>query len=99
MVNKVLVYYHGVIGIPGKGPHWIDTYEPNKTIGQIINRMEELKLGERNKRIEMFKFERGNMSKFDRNNPYWHHDTKLSEYVSIMGGNPINDVMMIFFLV
>lgn len=38
MVNT-LVYWYGIIGIPGKGPHYMETYEPNRTIGQIIQTM------------------------------------------------------------
>jgi hypothetical protein len=41
-------------------------------------------LVEKNKRVEIFKHY-GDMRKFDKLNPYWAHDTKLSDYVNIMG--------------
>lgn len=96
-MSKIYVYWHGVIGIPGKGPHWIGDYDPNMTIGQIIQKMEQGGCGERNKRIEIFKFEKGNMSKWDKQNPYWSHDTKLSDYVNIMGSG--KDVHMVCLFV
>lgn len=99
MSHNILVYWAGIIGIPGKGPNWIEPYHPDKTIGQIIKNMEENKLGERNKRIEIFKFEKGNMNKYDRHNPYWNHDTKLSDYVSAMGGWSGRDVMLAYHIV
>ena len=40
-MSKIYVYWHGVIGIPGKGPHWMGAYDPNMTIGQIIQKMEQ----------------------------------------------------------
>jgi len=82
---NILVYWIGIVGIAGKGPNWIEPYNPNKTIGEIISTMQKNGLGERNKRIEIFKFEKGNISKYDKNNPHWSHDTKLSDYVNIMG--------------
>lgn len=30
---NILVYWIGVIGIPDKGPHYIEIYDPNRTIG------------------------------------------------------------------
>lgn len=54
--------------------------------------------GEQNKRIEIFKFQKGNLNKYDTSNPHWTHDTKLSEYVNQMGlfGN---DVQLIYVIV
>ena len=31
-----LIYRYGIIGIPGKGPHYMENYDSNRTIGQII---------------------------------------------------------------
>lgn len=90
-----LIYWVGIIGIPGKGPHHQEVYDPNRTIGQIIQTMTASGLVEKNKRIEMFKHYPGNLNKYDVNNPYWSHDTKLSEYVSQMGGSSANNVALV----
>ncbi len=86
MSQKILVYWIGVIGVPGKGPAYIAPYNPNQTIGELISLLQKSGLGERNKRIEIFKHQPGNMSKYDVNAPHWHHNTKLSDYLSQMGG-------------
>ena len=91
---KTLVYWHGIIGIPGKGPHYMETYNPNRTIGEIIQTMTTNGLVERNKRVEIFKFQPGNLSKYNTADPYWGHETKLSDYVNKMGGNG-GDVMLV----
>lgn len=97
MVKKALVYWHGIVGIAGKGPNYITDYNPSMTIGQLIASMTNCGYcGERNKRIEIFKFERGNVSKYDKNNPYWSHNTTLSEYLNIMGREPSDDIMLIY---
>jgi len=85
-MTQILVYWIGIIGIPGKGPNWIENYDPNRTIGDLIHTMKINKLGENNKRIEILKHEYGNLNKYDKNNPYWNHSTKLSEYVAYCGG-------------
>ena len=84
-MSKTLVYWHGIIGIPGKGPHYMECYDPNRTIGQIIQTMTANEFVERNKRVEIFKHQPGNISKYNISNPYWSHDTKLSDYVNYMG--------------
>jgi hypothetical protein len=33
---EIAVYWIGIIGIPGKGPNWIEPYNPHKTIGELI---------------------------------------------------------------
>lgn len=85
MSQNTLVYWHGIIGIPGKGPNWMEKYDPNRTIGELIHTMHAHKLGEQNKRIEIFKFRPGHLDKYDKNDLYWSHTTKLSEYLNIMG--------------
>jgi hypothetical protein len=46
------------------------------------------------------KFQYGNLDKYDRNNPYWSHDTKLSEYLNFMGGwRGSNDLMLVYCIV
>ena len=99
MVNYTLVYWHGIIGIPGKGPNYSEKYNPDRTIGEIIQTMMTYKLGANNKRIEIFKFTPGRLDKYNPNDLYWNHNTKLSEYVNIMGGLPVNDVMLIYVIV
>jgi len=97
-MTRVLVYYFGIIGVPGKGPQLIDSYNPEKTIGDVIQNLKNT-LTERSKRVEILKFEKGNINRYDRNNPHWPHDTKLKDYVSHMGGLNGGDVMLIFCLV
>ena len=84
-MSKTLVYWIGIIGIPGKGPHYMEPYDPNRTIGQIIQTITTNGLGERNKRVEIFKHQSGNISKYNISDPHWSHDTKLSDYVNLMG--------------
>jgi hypothetical protein len=65
MSKKTLVYWIGIIGIPGKGPHYMEPYDPNRTIGQIIQTMTSNGHVERNKRVEIFKFQPGNLNKYN----------------------------------
>ena len=94
-MSKTLVYWYGNIGIPGKGPHYMEPYDPNRTIGQVIQTMTKNGFVEKNKRVEMFKHQPGNMSKYDTNNPYWTHDTKLSEYVNFMRAHNWKDIQLV----
>jgi hypothetical protein len=94
-MKRILVYWIGIIGIPGKGPAYIETYDPNRTIGELIQIMNS-GFGEKNKRIEIFKFKPGNINNYDKNSPYWSHNTKLSDYVIQMGGFNGNDIQLIY---
>lgn len=96
--RNVNVYFNEIIGVPGKGPNWIEPYNGDTTIGDIIRKMTDNKLGERNKRIEILKHERGYLGRFDKQNLWWSYDTKLRDYISAMGhGRP--DVMMVYYIV
>uniref|UniRef100_A0A6C0H7K8 Uncharacterized protein n=1 Tax=viral metagenome TaxID=1070528 RepID=A0A6C0H7K8_9ZZZZ len=99
MAQNTLVYWYGIIGIPGKGPNWMEQYNPNKTIGEIIQTLTVNKLGERNKRIEIFKHAPGNMSKYDSNNMHWDHNTTLSEYLNIMGLYDSKNIMLVYVVI
>jgi len=100
MSKRILVYWHGIVGIAGKGPAYIEAYDEKKTIGEVIQTMTKAGCGEKNKRIEIFKFEKGNMNKYDKNNPYWSHDTKLSDYLTIVGGwGKSNDLWLVYCIV
>ena len=94
-MKKTLVYWHGIIGNPGKGPHYMEPYDPNRTIGHIIQTMTSSGLVERNKRVEIFKFQFGNLNKYDKSDPYWSHNTKLEDYVNQMGGIRPCDIELI----
>lgn len=97
MSKQLLVYWHGIIGIAGKGPNYYESYNPDRTIGDIIEAMKVNKLGENGKRIEMFKFQKGNMNKYDINDMYYNHNMKLSEYLNIVGGwNGSNNLMLVY---
>jgi hypothetical protein len=91
MTQKILVYYAGIVNIAGKGPNWIEPYNPNKTLGEVIKTMKKHGFGN----IKIFKYEKKNINKFDKNNLYWSPDTKLSEYVYNMGFYG-NDVMLVY---
>ena len=43
MAQNTIVYWHGIIGIPGRGPNWMETYNPDRTIGELIQTMTEKK--------------------------------------------------------
>jgi len=98
MTKQTLVYWHGIIGIPGKGPNWSEPYNPDRTIGDIIRDMKANNLGENGKQIEIFKFQRGNLSKYDVNDMYWNHNTKISEYLEIMGGWNGSNILMLIYI-
>ena len=95
---STLVYWHGILGIPGKGPNWMEPYNPDRTIGEIIQSMKNAGLGER-KNIEILKFKTGDVSKYDKNNPWWPHDTKLSEVVAHHGGLSGNNIQLVYYMV
>jgi hypothetical protein len=97
-MSRTLVYWYGIIGIPGKGPNYMEPYDPNRTIGQIIQTMSSNGLGE-NKRVEIFKFQPGNLNKYNISDPYWSHDTKLSDYVKLMGGCGSGDVQLVYVFI
>ena len=99
MVQEILVYWHGIVGIAGKGPNWMEPYNPNRTIGELIQTMKTHKLGENNKRIEIFKISPGNLSKYDINDPYWAHNTTLAEYLQYMGGSNGRYLMLVYVVV
>lgn len=95
-MSKTLVYWYGNIGIPGKGPHYMEPYNPNRTIGEIIQTITINGLVERNKRVEIFKHQYGNINKYNLSDPYWSHDTKLLDYVNLMGGHVLGgDIQLI----
>lgn len=96
---RILVYWVGIIGIPGKGPAHMESYDPNRRIGDLIHTMANAGVGERHKRIEILKFNKGNINSYDRNDPYWNHNSTLSDYVMYMGGLHGNDISLIFCLV
>jgi hypothetical protein len=98
-MKRILVYWIGIIGIPGKGPAYMENYDPNRTVRELIQSMINARIGEKNKRIEILKFKPGDINKYDKNNPYWSHDTKLSDYVNQMNGTNCNDIQFIFCLV
>lgn len=93
-MSRTLVYWIGNLGIPGKGPHYGELYDPNRTIGQVIEAMTANGLVERNKRVEMFKHWPGNVSKYDVSGPYWSHEPTLLEYVHEMGRQNGSDIQM-----
>lgn len=81
MPKNILLYWIGNIGISGKGANYSIPYNPNTTIGDIIANI-PLCCKSQNTRIEILKFQKGNINKYDINNPYWSHETKLSDYLA-----------------
>jgi hypothetical protein len=95
MTPQVIVFWIGNIGIPNKGPGWMEPYNPARTIGELVRDMTANNVGG-GKRVEIFKHEYGNLNKYDKSNPYWNHSTTLAEYVSYCGGLNGNYVQLIF---
>lgn len=96
-MTDTLVYWIGVIGIPGKGGgHYMEKYNPDRTIGQIIQTMTANGLVERNKRVEILKHQYGNINKYDMSAPYWHHNAKLSELMC--GHTGVNAELICVFI-
>ena len=91
-----LVYWIGNIGIAGKCPGWSEPYNPDRTIGELIQTLIANRCTDANKRIEILKHEFGNINKYDKSNPYWSHDTKLSEWVATMGGFSGKYIQLVF---
>jgi hypothetical protein len=42
-----LVYWIGNLGRPGIGPNWTEPYNPDRTIGELIQTMTNAGLGDR----------------------------------------------------
>lgn len=82
-MTQVLVYWVGIIGVPGKGPNWTEQYDPNRTIGDLVDAMQAHGLGGSNKRIKILKH--FSLHKLDQSDPYWSHSTKLSECGGLCG--------------
>jgi len=99
MALRTLVYWHGIVGIPGKGPNWSEPYQPHRTIGELIQTMISNQCGERNRRIEILKFPPGHIDRVNPQDPYWSHNVSLTDYVQAMGGPCGPDVMLIYVTV
>ena len=93
---QIIVFWIGNIGIPGKGPGWTESYNPNRTIGELVQDLTRNNVGGSGKRIEIFKHAYGNLNKYDKSDPYWSHSTKLSEYVAYCGGINGKYIQLIF---
>lgn len=96
--SYVNVYWYGIVGVAGKGPNYREQYNPDRTIGDIINTMHSYKLNNNGTRIEIYKFKSGNLSKYDVNDPHWSHGTKMSEYLNCYGYSG-NDIFMVYVCV
>jgi hypothetical protein len=98
MTSKTLVYWIGIVGVQGKGPNLMIDYNPNQTIGDLIQLLINYRFTENGKRPEILKFKPGDVSKYDVNNPYWAHNVKLSEYVAYYN-DPSKDKFFTYCLV
>lgn len=94
--KNVNVYWHGIIGIAGKGPNWSEIYDCNKTIEQVIQNMTACRLNER-KKIEILKF-KNRIDNYDKSDPFWPRNTKLSEVLQHHGIYG-QDLMLVYLLV
>lgn len=81
-VPKIHVYWHGIIGIPGKGPSIIINYDPKSTINDVIMQLKFAGF----KPNGIFKFKPGNLNNYDRSDPYFSPNTTLSEFMQHFGG-------------
>ena len=96
MARNTLVYWHGIVGIPGKGPNWSEKYEPDRTIGELVQTMTAHNIAQ-GKCIKILKFSPGRLDKYDTNDMSWDDSTRLAEYLNAMGLQG-NDVMLVFYL-
>jgi len=85
------------LGIPGKGPNWVEPYQPNRTIGDLIKSMEVHGFMDAGTRIEILKFTPRHLDRVNTSDPYWSHTTTLQEYVNVYGWFG-RDVQVIYVL-
>jgi len=81
-------------------PCWSESYNPNRTIGCLIEAMSKPAHGlcGSGERIEIIKYVQGDMNRIDPIDPFWAHDAKLSDCLRTMGGH-CSDVVLIYCLV
>lgn len=97
-MSKTLVYWIGILGIAGKGPNWVEPYQGNRTIGELIQTMHAHGLKEAGKRVEIFKYTPRHLDRYNPADPYWSHTTTLQEYVNVYGWFGC-DVQVIYVLI
>lgn len=85
MVRKVLAYYLGVIGIPGKGANLVMNYTEGMTIGDVVQSLVKYGFKESNRHIEILKHAPRNLNQINPRDPHWNHAIKLSDYARAMG--------------
>jgi hypothetical protein len=90
------IYWIGIIGIAGKGSNYREVYNPDKTIGDVIETLNNNGFKENNKKIVILKHKPRCLDIDDINNPYWSNETTLREYFTYYGGEVGNDLMLIY---
>ena len=94
MTSRFLIYWNGIIGIPGKGPNWIEPYSPHTTLKNIIDKMSAARLNDR-KRIKILKFY--GTSNLTNANPYYDDNTTMLEISTYY--NNAKDIQLAYAIV
>jgi hypothetical protein len=97
MPRQTRVFYIGIVGISGKGADFVENYNPDRTIGEIVAILKSYNLAS-GKQIKIWKHKFGDISKYDSNDPYWSENTKLSDYCTHYGGYS-GDVELIYCVI
>lgn len=86
--GTLLVYFYENLGVPGKGPHYIEPFHPSRTIGDVIQSMTNGGCYvPQNKRVELLKMGNYHVQRVEYNklDPFLLHTMTLSEYLSWSG--------------
>ncbi len=73
-------------------PIYIEKYDSNATIGEILNRINKISLlCEYSCVNKMLKYNPNNWNEWDITTPFWDNNTSIDKYVNIMGIIPNGD--------
>jgi len=87
MAENILVFFGGNVAIPGIKPILTEQYSPDKTIGNIIDKLvyNNIEIIPAGRAVVIFKFKNGDVSDYSSNDQFWNRDTKMSEYLAYTG--------------
>ena len=84
---RTLMYWIGILGLPGSGPSFMCDYDASMTLGKLAQlAAPTLLYSDPGKTIKFFKYVRGDVNKYNPADPYWSEDTTLQTYTSYYGG-------------
>lgn len=99
MVRKVLAYYLGVVGVPGRGANLVMNYSESMTIGDVVQSLVKHGFKENNRRTEVLKHAPRDLNRVNPRDPHWSHATKLSDYACAMGIPNAQDIDLVYVCV